>query len=72
MKRIGFVLFPGFQIVDLAAIPVFELANREAAEPVYDVRVLSEHGGSVVSSAGVAVDSTAWSTFDVADFDRTG
>lgn len=69
MKRIGFVLFPGFQIVDLAAIPVFELANREAAEPVYDVRVLSEHGGSVASSAGVAVDSTAWSTFDVADFD---
>jgi transcriptional regulator GlxA family with amidase domain len=69
MKRLGFVLFPGFQIVDLAAIPVFELANVETGQPLYEVVVLSENGGSIPSSAGVRVDSTAWSTFDVSGLD---
>jgi len=57
MKRIGFVVFPGFQILDLAAVTVFELANRQAPHPRYDIRLLSEHGGAVVTSAGIAVET---------------
>ena len=46
MRRIGFVLTPGFQVMSFAALSVFECANKEMGEPVYDVRVLSETGGS--------------------------
>src|ERR1700674_731738 len=55
MQRIGFVALPGFQVMSLAALSVFEFANKELAEPVYDVRVLSETGGSIRSSIGVGV-----------------
>ncbi|RDK03942.1 GlxA family transcriptional regulator [Paraburkholderia lacunae] len=55
MKRIGVVVFPGFQILDLVANSVFELANMEAPQPEYEVEVISEHGGMVRSSSGVQV-----------------
>ncbi|MGJ7609402.1 MULTISPECIES: GlxA family transcriptional regulator [unclassified Variovorax] len=57
MKRIGVLVFPGFQILDLAAIAAFELANMHAGKPVYKVALLSEAGGLVASSSGVATDS---------------
>jgi transcriptional regulator GlxA family with amidase domain len=57
MKRIGLVVFPGFQILDLVAISVFELANSVGKAAAYDVEVLSEHGGLVPSSSGVPVDT---------------
>ncbi|HTJ93576.1 MAG TPA: GlxA family transcriptional regulator [Pararobbsia sp.] len=57
MKRIGLVIFPGFQILDLVAVTVFEVANSTLDAPAYDVRLLSEHGGQVTSSSGVRVDS---------------
>jgi len=57
MKRIGFVVFPGFQILDLAAVTVFEMANRQAPHPRYDIRLLSEQGGAVITSAGIAVET---------------
>ena len=52
MQRIGFVLSPGFQVMSFAALSVFEFANKEMGEPVYDIRVLSETGGSMRSSIG--------------------
>jgi transcriptional regulator GlxA family with amidase domain len=52
MKRLGIVTFPGFQILDLAAAGVFEVANLLADRKTYDVMLLSERGGSVVSSSG--------------------
>lgn len=55
MKRIGVVVFPGFQILDMVAISVFELANMEAPQPEYEVEVISEHGGPVRSSSGVQI-----------------
>jgi transcriptional regulator GlxA family with amidase domain len=64
--RIGFVVFPGFQMMSLAAVSVFEFANKEVGEQVYDVRLLSETGGSVRSSIGVNVDTEP---FDNADLD---
>ncbi len=57
MKRIGVLVFPGFQILDLAAIAAFELANMHLDQPVYCAEMLSETGGPVVSSSGVTVDS---------------
>ncbi|MFM0205532.1 GlxA family transcriptional regulator [Paraburkholderia fungorum] len=55
MKRIGVVVFPGFQILDMVAISVFELANLEAGQPEYAVEVISEQGGMVRSSSGVEI-----------------
>jgi transcriptional regulator GlxA family with amidase domain len=56
-RSIGFVVFPGFQMMALAPLPVFECANDYA--PRYDVRVLSEKGGLVRSSSGLSVDTEA-------------
>jgi transcriptional regulator GlxA family with amidase domain len=57
VQRIGFIVYPGFQVIGLAASTVFEIANLASGEPIYRVDVLSEHGGKVQGSAAVAVDS---------------
>lgn len=54
-KSIGLILFPGFQIVDLAAVAVFEVANLMPGGPYYEPTMLSEHGGPVSSSVGVQI-----------------
>jgi transcriptional regulator GlxA family with amidase domain len=54
-RRIGFLLPPGFQTLDLMATTVFELADFQAADEGYEVILLSEQGGPVTSSSGVQV-----------------
>src|ERR1700674_1757243 len=66
MQRIGFIVLPGFQVMSLAALSVFEFANKEMGAPVYDVRLLSETGGSIRSSIGISV---ATEPFDDTKFD---
>src|SRR5205807_10411169 len=66
MQRIGFIVLPGFQMMSVAVLSVFEFANREIGEPVYDVHLLSETGGSVRSSIGISV---ATEPFDDKNFD---
>ena len=66
MQRIGFIALPGFQLMSAGVLAVFELANMEMGEPVYDVHLLSETGGSVRSSIGISV---ATEPFDDTDFD---
>jgi transcriptional regulator GlxA family with amidase domain len=66
MQRIGFIVLPGFQMMSVASLSVFELANSEMGEPVYDLRLLSESGGSVRSSIGFSV---ATEPFSNANFD---
>ncbi len=66
MQRIGFIVLPGFQMMSVAALSVFELANGENSEPVYDVHLLSETGGSIRSSIGISV---ATEPFDDTNFD---
>jgi transcriptional regulator GlxA family with amidase domain len=66
MHRVGLVIFPGIQILSLAPISVFEMANLAAAKPFYEVRVLSEAGGPVRTSAAVTIGSEAFAS---ADFD---
>jgi transcriptional regulator GlxA family with amidase domain len=55
MHKIGLLLPPGFQALDLMAATVFELANAIAGAPHYLVRMLSEGGGVVTGSSGVGV-----------------
>jgi transcriptional regulator GlxA family with amidase domain len=55
MQRIGFVVSPGFRVINFAAASVFETANIEMGEPVYDIRFLSETGGTVRASIGMSV-----------------
>ncbi|MFK3737791.1 GlxA family transcriptional regulator [Massilia sp. TN1-12] len=62
MRDIAIVAFPGFQLVDLAALNVFELANRPPGGPHYRLHVLSRQGGPVASSAGISVDTVAFDT----------
>ncbi|CAN5291942.1 GlxA family transcriptional regulator [soil metagenome] len=57
MKRIGLVIFPGFQILDLVAVTVFEIANSIGKVAAYEIEILSENGGLVRSSSGVPVDT---------------
>ena len=66
MQRIGFVVLTGFQMMSVAALSVFELANGETREPAYDVHLLSETGGLIRSSIGFNVVTEP---FDDTDFD---
>ena len=66
MQRIGFVVFAGYQVMGFAAASVFEFANLHAAEQLYEVRFLSEAGGSVRTSIGAGIETAA---FDDTDFD---
>ena len=47
MLRIGFVVTPGFPVMSLAALSVFEFANLSAGKTLYDVTLLSDDGGPV-------------------------
>lgn len=60
MHSIGFVVFPDFQVIGLSLITVFEVANTVAPSPFYKVKLLSEHGGLVRSSAGFSVETVAF------------
>ncbi|CDY77459.1 Transcriptional regulator containing an amidase domain and an AraC-type DNA-binding HTH domain [Caballeronia glathei] len=55
MLRVGIILYPGFQVMNLAVTTVFEFANLTTDEPLYEVALLSEHGGPVATSSGFAV-----------------
>ncbi|HSV79873.1 MAG TPA: GlxA family transcriptional regulator [Ramlibacter sp.] len=58
-QRIAFVVFPGFQILDMAALTVFELANLVAGRAAYKLEVVSARGGAVSSSIGAEVITAA-------------
>ena len=60
MHRIGFVIFPGFQVMGFAALTVFEVANTMLGGDAYSITMLSETGGLVPSSAGFSVDTKAF------------
>ncbi|EUB96343.1 DJ-1 domain, InhA-type [Rhizobium sp. CF080] len=64
MHRIGFVIFPDFQVMGFAAITVFEVANAMLGGDAYSITLLSEKGGLVRSSAGFGVDTQAFGSTD--------
>lgn len=67
MQRIGFVVFPGYQVMSLAAATVFELASSDTGEPLYEVRFLSETGGPVRTSLGMSIDTAKLDAADSYD-----
>ena len=60
MHSIGFVVFPGFQVMGFAAVTAFEVANAEVGEPFYRLTLLSDDGGLVRSSAGFCVETKSF------------
>lgn len=59
MLTVGFVVTPGFPVMSLAALSVFEFANTSTERPLYDVRVLSEQGGPIATCLGTEIMTTA-------------
>jgi len=61
MQRVGFILYPRFQIIGFAAVTVFEFANLCSKAPIYDLHFVSEKGGMLESSVGLKVRCEAFS-----------
>ena len=57
MLSVGFVLPAGFQTMAIAAASAFELANATEGARLYDLHMLSEQGGLVPSSLGMAMQT---------------
>ncbi|GEN61469.1 GlxA family transcriptional regulator [Acetobacter nitrogenifigens] len=56
MHNVGFFVYPGHQLLDLAGpLAAFEAATQVAGPPLYGLEVLSRAGGLVRSSSGVPV-----------------
>ncbi|SDP20145.1 Transcriptional regulator GlxA family, contains an amidase domain and an AraC-type DNA-binding HTH domain [Pseudomonas arsenicoxydans] len=66
MQSVALIVRPDFQLMSLAALSAFEFANLAAGEKLYDISVLSEHGGLVASSLFTSVDTQQ---FNKTDFD---
>jgi transcriptional regulator GlxA family with amidase domain len=60
MLTVGFVVTPGFPIMSLAALSVFEFANSIAEKRLYDIQVLSEDGTPIPSASGTNLGTTAF------------
>jgi transcriptional regulator GlxA family with amidase domain len=60
MQRIGFIVFPGFQVMSFAVMSVFEFANLELSQPLYEVQLLSETGGSIRTSIGISIPAKSF------------
>jgi transcriptional regulator GlxA family with amidase domain len=61
MRKVGFIISPGYQPMGFAVTAPFEIANRQAGEPVYDIRMPSKHGGPVRTSLGFQVSTEPFS-----------
>lgn len=55
MLKVGFVVSPNFQIMSPAALSAFEFANVTAKQKLYDIHLVSETGGAVLSSLGMSM-----------------
>jgi transcriptional regulator GlxA family with amidase domain len=60
MHRVGFIVPQGFQLMSLAALTAFEIANLPPSGPRYELHLLSEQGGPVLSSSGMTVETEAF------------
>jgi transcriptional regulator GlxA family with amidase domain len=59
MRKVGLLVFPGFQVMSLATLSAFEVANKRSGEILYDLQVLSEKGGLLRNSIGIDVSTKA-------------
>jgi transcriptional regulator GlxA family with amidase domain len=61
MHRVGLLVPQDFQLMSLAAMTAFEVANLASSKPHYRVTVLSEKGGIIRTSGGFGVDTKKFS-----------
>ena len=62
MNTIGFLLSPGFQLLDFAGpAAVFEAANDQLENPAYRLRVLAADESTVTNSLGIATAAASLS-----------
>lgn len=60
MPTIGLIIFDGFQVMALAALSCFEMANKVLGRQAYEIAVVSEHGGQVRNSLGFTIDTSSF------------
>ena len=60
MHKIGFIIYPSVSPMTFAATSVFELANWKIGSSVYEIALLSEHGGAVKSSLGCEIQTSSF------------
>jgi transcriptional regulator GlxA family with amidase domain len=60
LHRVGLIVPHDFQLLSLAPLTAFEVAKLPSAECPYEIVLLSEYGGLVRSSSGLAVETTAF------------
>ncbi|QWT21573.1 GlxA family transcriptional regulator [Bacillus sp. NP157] len=61
MRDIAFIVYPGYSVVALTIAMAFEVANSVAFGQPYDLHFVSESGGPIRTSAGMMVESEAFS-----------
>jgi len=59
MRKIGMLVYPGFQAICFVAFSAFEVANKRSGETLYDLQVLSEKGGLLQNSFGMDIATKA-------------
>jgi transcriptional regulator GlxA family with amidase domain len=57
MRQIGLIIQDDFQMMGMAALTAFEFANHDLGKQAYRVTVMSENGGTIRSSLGMAVET---------------
>ncbi|SFB60429.1 transcriptional regulator, AraC family with amidase-like domain [Rhizobium sp. NFR07] len=57
MRRVGFIMEDGFQVMGMAALTAFEFANDALGEEMYRLTVMSEKGGTIRSSLGIRIET---------------
>jgi transcriptional regulator GlxA family with amidase domain len=60
MLTVGFVVTPGFPIMSLAALSVFEFTKFTSEKKLCDIHVLSEDGAPVPSASGTSLETSAF------------
>lgn len=60
MRDIAFVVYPGYSLMALAIVAGFEVANTMEGGPFYDLHFVSEKGGPVRTSAGMKLQTEAF------------
>ena len=74
MRRVGFVVYDGANVLDLAGpMQVFATASEQSEQfggsPSYEVRILSVAGGPIRCSAGPAMESEPIDRFEPGELD---
>lgn len=57
MRRVVFIVLPGYSVINFAAVSVFETANQLQGEALYDLRFVSAFGGGVQTSSGMRLET---------------